>query len=71
MQVVDEIARKVLQAAEIACAQNAPRPVVAEGFYRAAIALLIAEFGNAVAIETLRDSADRLSDADVNSPIVN
>lgn len=71
MDVIDEIAGKVIQAAEIAAARNVPRSVIVEAFYRGALALLIAESGPAAAIETLRDSADRLDTPGVAASAVN
>ncbi|MDP1868450.1 MAG: hypothetical protein Q8L13_19200 [Bradyrhizobium sp.] len=71
MDVIDEIAGKVILAAEMAAARNVPRDVIVEAFYRGALAIMIAECGPAAAIETLRDSADRLSDPGVATSIVN
>lgn len=71
MDVIDEIAGKVIQAAEIAAAHKVPRPLIAEAFYRGALAVLVAEFGPAVAVATLRDSAERLDQPDVTASVVN
>ena len=71
MDVIDEIAGKVIRAAEIAVARDVPRPLVVEAFYRGGLAMLIDEFGIEVAIATLRDSADRLSAPEVAASVVN
>lgn len=73
MDVVDEIAGKVMQAAEIAAGRKVPRSVIAEAFYRGALAILVTEIGIEAAVATLRDSADRLADLDdpgICAPVV-
>lgn len=65
--IIAALAETFVKGACLAVAQGTPHRVATEAMYRAALAMMIADVGQAQTIATLRDSADRLEAGD-NSP---